>query len=277
VEPELTSSAAGFETVTVGAWRATLIQLGVLELEAEQLLGPFAREATAKIASNVALLEGPSCTVLVDTGGGVVSDWLPGSSCDLASALVAAGSSLGAIDRVVLTHLDFDHAGGIVVGTWPAPLRPVVDVPVLVTAQAVASARRRPVDAPWNSATPVVRALEAAGTLREILPGDEIAAGLLVRDAPGHRSGHVCLELQGAPGQVLLYVSDVVHHPRHVERPDLDGVHDSDGVLALETRLAFLAEAEARDALVGASHLAGWGRVRTVAGDRRWLPLERAA
>ena len=53
----------------------------------------------------------------------------------LPAALERLGVAPGEITDVVLTHLDFDHAGGAVAGTWPEPLAPAFpSAPVHVAA-----------------------------------------------------------------------------------------------------------------------------------------------
>jgi competence protein ComEC len=56
------------------------------------------------------LVEGVDTAIMVDTGGSPVSDFDPGTAV-LAPALRARG--IDALDAVVVTHLDADHAGGL--------------------------------------------------------------------------------------------------------------------------------------------------------------------
>ena len=46
-------------------------------------------------------------------------------------------------------------------------------------------------------------------------------------EAPGHRAGHACVEIDGRSGR-RVFLSDVIHHPRHVEHPEWDREFDSD-------------------------------------------------
>ncbi len=85
-------------------------------------------------------------------------------------------------------------------------------------------------------------------------PG-EIADGISLREAAGHRAGHCCVEVGGA--RPLVHIADTLHHPSHIEHPEWDGPADDDRALALETRGAILAELAASGTRAVASHLAG--------------------
>src|SRR4051812_30810056 len=61
--------------------------------------------------------------VLVDAGSGVGDLFWPGAA-GLDAALAATGCAREEVTRVVLTHLDFDHSGGVLAGTWPDDLAP---------------------------------------------------------------------------------------------------------------------------------------------------------
>src|SRR5690606_20688407 len=62
---------------------------------------------------NALLLRGRAGVVLVDAGSGPsIASW-PGGRDRFADALAAAGVSPPDVDLVLLTHLDFDHAGGL--------------------------------------------------------------------------------------------------------------------------------------------------------------------
>jgi glyoxylase-like metal-dependent hydrolase (beta-lactamase superfamily II) len=115
----------------------------------------------------------------------------------------------------------------------------------------------------------VVAQLVSDGRLSWIADGDQASDGLTLRSAPGHRSGHSVLEVDGG----LVHLADVVHHPLHVQHPEWDHVFDSDAELALATRTAMLAEMAERGVLLSASHIEGFGRIeRSAAGELSWQP-----
>jgi glyoxylase-like metal-dependent hydrolase (beta-lactamase superfamily II) len=205
---------------------------------------------------NGLLLQDGGRTILVDTGSGALTHlWaFEGIRSSAPEALRAAGVEPGAVDTVVLTHLDDDHIGGLLEGTWP-------DV-TLAFPRARVVAPRAGVDAvEAGQGLPVgieerrrlVRILRDAGVLDEAQPGDELAPGVRLHDAPGHRAGHVCVEVS-AP-RPLLHVADTLHHEAHVEHPEWDHLADEDPARALATRRAMLAELARTGARAVASHL----------------------
>src|SRR5581483_6936521 len=93
----------------------------MLPIEPEDLGPPGALPGVQETPSNVLLLRGHGRTVLVDAGcGPLVACW-PGAIDRLAEVLRAEQAEP---DLLIATHLDFDHCGGFVTGTWPDELRP---------------------------------------------------------------------------------------------------------------------------------------------------------
>lgn len=123
-------------------------------------------------------------TTLVDAG------W-PGDAATVSDGFAAAGVELGAVDRVLLTHYDADHVGGL------ARLTPDLDAPVYVherEAPYVAGDRLPP----WTAR----HGIEAFHRLyyrrlalpdlpiRGIADGDTLG-GFRAYHTPGHTPGHV--------------------------------------------------------------------------------------
>lgn len=235
-------------------WTVSLLEVGVLPMDATDLVPEGVLTSPVRTPVNVVLLRGHGRTVLVDAGSGpFVSTW-PGGTDEL--RLDAPP------DMIVISHLDFDHFGGVVTDG----LEPVFPgVTVLAPAAAVAEAR----DAEDGPAAAVTRALDRAGLLEGYEDGDELAPGLRLRAAPGHRLGHSILEV----GDSLVHTVDIVHHPLHVENLEWDRTWDSDPELALATRTAILNELADRGATVLASHIDSPGRIARDGDRLRWRQL----
>lgn len=245
-------------------WTVALLEAGILPMEPGDLAPPGVLSGPVLTPVNVVLLRGHGRTILVDAGSGPFVSLWPGLTDDLPALLEAEGASP---DLVILTHLDFDHSGGLVTGSALDALRPTFPgVPVLAPAEAVAEARAGDAD---EVATQVVAALDAAGLLDGYDDGAEPASGLRLRAAPGHRLGHSILEI----GDSLVLVTDIVHDPLHVEHLEWDRTWDAEPEVALATRGTILAEMAESGSTVLASHFPSAGRIERV-GDRfRWAPL----
>jgi glyoxylase-like metal-dependent hydrolase (beta-lactamase superfamily II) len=209
---------------------------------------------------NALLLRGHDEVVLVDAGSGVVDRWWPGGA-DLDGALAAAGTTAAAVTCLVLTHLDFDHAGGALAGTWRSPVTPRFDRVVVLDE-----------DLDWwrgrtdpNLGTPLLLEVEPAGVLDPVPAGVEFAPALTLVPLPGHRPGQAGVLV----GDELLHAADLLHHALHVEHPEWDHEYDHDVPLALATRREWIARLERTGLPVVFSHVAGRGRI--VAGPR-FLP-----
>jgi glyoxylase-like metal-dependent hydrolase (beta-lactamase superfamily II) len=246
-----------------GGWEATLLDVGMVPIDAEHLGPAGAFSGRLESPVNVLLLRGHGRTILVDAGSGALVALWPGATDSLGELLDAEP------DLLLATHLDFDHAGGYVTGAWPDALTPAFPaVRVLAPADAVAEARSEPGEE--HPAPRVVATLDAAGLLDVYEDRHEPAPGLRLRSAPGHRTGHSILEI----GDSLVHVADAFHHPLHVEHPGWDTAFDSDPELGLETRRALLAELADRGATVVVSHIAGPGRIERAGDGFRWAPVE---
>jgi glyoxylase-like metal-dependent hydrolase (beta-lactamase superfamily II) len=249
-----------------GGYDVALLLLGHLEMDPQEALrlpedvqGPFQTPVTAL------LLRRPGSVVLVDAGSGPLDHLWPGAN-RLPAELEAAGVTPADVTDVVLTHIDFDHAGGVVEGAAPESYRPAFPNARVVLIDDRLEDWRNP-DPSWtHDGIPIVKALDEAGVLHSVSDGQEAVPGVVLRSAPGHRWGHAVVEVGGE----LVHLADAVHHPEHVTHPEWDTEFDSDPELALETRRRLLEEAADRGVVVTASHLDGAGVVeRDVGGGLR--------
>jgi glyoxylase-like metal-dependent hydrolase (beta-lactamase superfamily II) len=242
--------AAGYEV-----W---LLCLGALAFEPGVLLP----DRPATTPANALLLRRHGRTLLVDAGSGPADVLWPGADA-LDEALAAAGFTAADIGEVLLTHLDFDHAGGALAGEWPDDCRPAFPR-VLVSAVDVRVKRPGEPDR-WDVATRVLDLYESAGALRLVPDGGEVAPRVRLVSAPGHRPGHCVLLL----GDELVYGADVLHHEEHVAHPEWDARFDADPELALATRKEWIERLAASGTPAAFSHVAGRGRI---AAGPRWEP-----
>jgi glyoxylase-like metal-dependent hydrolase (beta-lactamase superfamily II) len=234
--------AAGYEI-----W---LLDVGSLDFEP----GGVLPDRAATVCVNALLVRGPGETLLVDAASGPADVVWPGAN-KLEAAVADAGARLEEIDAVVLTHLDFDHAGGALAGTWRDDLRPAFPRAIL---SAVDFPGKRPVEPEdWDVGTPLIAMYRAAGALDLVEDGAELRPGIRLVSAPGHRPGHCVLEF----GDEFVFGADLLHHEEHVKHPEWDMLADVDAGLALETRRRWIDRLAAEGTPVAFSHLPARGRI----------------
>ncbi|RLM44790.1 MBL fold metallo-hydrolase [Haloarcula sp. Atlit-47R] len=131
---------------------------------------------------NATLVDDGGTLTLVDTG-------LPWHGNELIAGLSDAGYELRDLDRILLTHFDFDHVGGlaafdgidatIYVGERDAPLVTGEQSPPLGNHKGAFQRLVSPfLDAPANDVVPLA-------------DGDTVGS-FTVYETPGHTPGHVC-------------------------------------------------------------------------------------
>jgi glyoxylase-like metal-dependent hydrolase (beta-lactamase superfamily II) len=114
-----------------GGTRVALVRAGTFRTDAGAILGPVPRVLWDRLvkheiddehrllqALNCLLVETPAGRVLIETGIGErvtdkVRDMRGYQGTSIVGALEAAGFDPGTIDLVVMSHLHFDHAGGL--------------------------------------------------------------------------------------------------------------------------------------------------------------------
>jgi glyoxylase-like metal-dependent hydrolase (beta-lactamase superfamily II) len=258
-------------TLRYGGWEVDLLDCGTIPLPAEAL-GPDV-EGPKPVPVMATLLRGHGRSVLVDAGCGPCAGLWPGAGGNgLDAALAGLEVAPAEITDVLLTHLDFDHSGGVVAGTWPEPIAPAFPSAACLVAAFELDWWWDAEERPLNVGTRVLRTLRDAGTLATFNNGTEPLPRVRVRSARGHSPGHTVLEISGEEG-VFLHLADVIHDRSHVAHPDWDGFYDRDAEQALATRNALLGEAEARGAVVIASHVERPGRIVQRAGAAAWDDL----
>lgn len=78
--------------------------------------------------------------------------------------------------------------------------------------------------------------------LQSIEPETDVLDGVRVLAAPGHTAGQLAVKIE-SEGETLLYTSDVIAHPIHLEYPNWNIVSDADRAEAVRTRSTMLGQA----------------------------------
>src|SRR5512146_3278055 len=195
-----------------GGTRVGLVQAGTFRSDAGALFGPvprllWDRWVTEEIdhehrllqALNCLVVETPAGRVLVETGIGErvtdkVREMRGYLGMPIAPALAAAGVEGGSVDIVAMSHLHFDHAGGLLRadGSRAFPRARIV-------------AQR----AEWEIALADNSRLVASYDQPELLPGvSAVPTG-------GHSKGHQAIVVRGggAGGRTLAFFGDLCMRP----------------------------------------------------------------
>lgn len=220
------------------------------------------------LSYNILMLERDGERTLVDAGLMQVE----GRQGKLVKRLGEAGIQPETIKRVIITHTDFDHVGGLIDPQgklfFPA-------AKIWMTPDAWDWYHREDVLAKID---PVVadffrRLFPAIAGQVEFLEGErEVMPGVCAIPTPGHRPGHIALEIS-SQGQTLIHFGDAINCPVFVIRPDWLVKIDTDPEQGRATRKSLFKRAAGANALVFAAHPTFPGLGRIVRKDDRfdWL------
>ena len=212
--------------------------------------------------------------MLVDTGAG----GLALTTGKLVQNLQTVGIAPEDIDTIIITHGHPDHIGGITddKGRLTFPNANYVmwqdEWEFWTSEQAETKLDEHVRDVFLSCARknlpPIKGRLRLVNREMEILPGIKVIAAI------GHTPGHMALAVSSR-GEQLLYVSDAVLHPIHLERPGWHAAVEFDPKQVQATRCRILKRAVAKKALVLAFHFPfpGLGHVSPSRDTWKWEPI----
>lgn len=176
------------------------------------------KKNTIPMCNDALLVKTPDHNILIDTGIGnklsdkqrtifqVSSDW------SLITELAEVGLTRADIDLVLLTHCDFDHAGGIVLKTEDKQELSFPNAVHYIQQKEwedVAQPNRRAQSTYWPENFELLR---KTGKL-QIIPGDrEVISGVKLIHTGGHTRGHQLVELC-SNGETAVHLGDL--YPTH--------------------------------------------------------------
>jgi glyoxylase-like metal-dependent hydrolase (beta-lactamase superfamily II) len=228
-------------------------------------------------ALNEVVVRSGGQTILIDSGlGGEVPQFERAGHC--VHRLEAAGIDLSSVTDVVLTHMHFDHVGGLLVDGVKNRLGS--DLRIHVSA-----AEAKFWEAPDFSRTamgPVLSEVarrasqqfldQYRGQLRTFEAEAEVAPGIVVARTGGHTPGHSVVRLT-SNGERLMFAGDAIF-PVSFEHPEWHNGFEHDPEEATRVRLRLMRELAQNGAWLVATHMPfpSVGRVATAGDLFRWVP-----
>ena len=203
-----------------GGTRVALVQAGTFRSDAGALFGPVPRILWDRLvtneidqdhrllqALNCLLVETPAGRVLIETGIGErvtdkVREMRKYEGRPIVPAMEAAGFEPGSVDVVVMSHLHFDHAGGLLRsdGSKAFPRATIVaqraewEIALDDNSRIVASYDQ-----------PELRLVREWGSASAIDGERELLPGVSVLPTGGHSKGHQAIVVRGATGTLAFF------------------------------------------------------------------------
>ncbi len=276
--------------VQVGNIEAIVISDGVLSPPSESMStnaspedrnawldGMFLDHDVFDWALNTLVIRSGSQTILVDTGIGLqVPDFTRAGR--FGQRLQAAGIDLGAVTDVVLTHMHFDHVGGLLIDGVKERLRP--DLKIHASSAEAAfwkdpdfSRTGMPPELAQIARDASRQFLDVYGGMLQLFDQEAtIAPGVTATRTGGHTPGHSVVRLQ-SNGERLMFAGDAIF-PVSFDHPEWHNGFEHDPEEATRVRLKLLRELVDTKGWLTATHMPfpSVGRVAAAGDLFRWVP-----
>ena len=212
---------------------------------------------------NCLLIRTPTENILVDTGLGNAYDekfaFLYGvdkSETDLLRSLAATGVQAADINKVILTHLHFDHAGGNCFQGESREFKPTFPNAVYYINEGELAYAKEP--DPRSSPSYLPYTWEPLEKREQVVPisGEvEVAPGVMILPAPGHTPNHQIVTVK-SDGLTACFLADLVPTPSHLKTHYVMGF-DLDALTAMKNKERVLKQAQAENWLLVFEHSPG--------------------
>ena len=213
--------------------------------------------------------------ILVDTGSGEMFG--PKGGGNVLPALAAIGVQPGKVTDILLTHVHFDHSGGLVRGGHRVftnakihIAKPDVDF-FLDQSNAARSGYRK---SSFEQAIKTVKPYVDAGQVETFSGDAEIIPGIRSKIIAGHTPGSTLYTLE-SKGERLVFIGDIIHFgPVQLPRPETTDIFDVDPQLAAKNRAEYFKKWANEHTLLASPHLnyPGVGNLEADGSGYRWLP-----
>ncbi len=222
--------ALDWSTELGGGTRVSLIQAGTFRSDAGALFGPVPRLLWDKLvtdeidhdhrllqALNCLLVETPAGRVLIETGIGEritdkVREMRAYEGQPIVAAMTDAGFEPGSVDLVVMSHLHFDHAGGLLRADG-ARAFPRATIVAQRAEWEIALDDNSRIVASYDQ--PELRLVAAWGGDGAVEGEKELLPGVSVSMTGGHSKGHQAIVVRGtgADAKALAFFGDLGMRP----------------------------------------------------------------
>jgi len=267
-----------------GEMRLTVLEAGELWLDGGAMFGVVPRPLWTRerepddanrirLGMNLLLIEDGTRRTLVDSGAGTAWDEKSSKIYRLRTRtpeeiLAPAGLEPGEIDRVINSHLHFDHAGGNTVPDGAGGYRPAFPNAEYVCQKGeLETARQRNERTRASYLDHAYEPLAEQGRLRTVEGDVEISPGVHLRVARGHTPAMQILLVTTGEG-TLAYLADLVPTASHVRYPYIMA-YDLEPLQTLATKKRVLPEAAADGWRIVFEHDAGMPLATLVERDGR--------
>jgi len=289
--PFAKTQAPGFYRMMLGDFEVTALFDGAIDLKPTELLTNVKAPAVTKMLAqnfekeplptsvNAFLVNTGSKLVLIDTGTGALGGPTLGG---IVNNLKASGYQPDQVDEIYITHMHFDHVGGLMAGETMAFPNAVVradqhDADYWLSKENLDKAPEA-MKGFFKGAQASLNPYVAANKFKPFDGDTDLVPGVKAVAAHGHTAGHSIYVVE-SKGQKLVLWGDLMHVAAvQFQHPEVTIQFDSDSKAAMAERKKAFADAAKQGYLVGLAHLPfpGIGHLRSDGKAYRFVPVDYA-